>query len=165
MSSYVGSLDQGTSSTRFIVFDHDGNIVASAQSEHEQIFPNAGWVEHDALQIWQRCQEVILAALNSAGLSASELCAIGITNQRETTVMWDSKTGMPLHNAIVWQDMRTADYCAAFSQERQKRVRHLTGLPIAPYFSASKIAWLIKNVPAVSSAIAEGTALCGTIDS
>jgi glycerol kinase len=165
MSAYIGSLDQGTSSTRFIIFDHDGNIVASAQEEHDQILPEAGWVEHDATQIWQRCQEVIVKALENAGITAGDLDAIGITNQRETSVIWDSTTGAPLHNAIVWQDMRTADYCSAFSPEIHNLVRHRTGLPIAPYFSASKIAWMITNVPEIASTIEAGNAMCGTIDS
>ncbi len=165
MSAYIGSLDQGTSSTRFIIFDHDGNIVASAQAEHDQILPEAGWVEHDASQIWQRCQEVMLKALANAGIAAAELGAIGITNQRETTVIWDSTTGAPLHNAIVWQDMRTADYCSSFSPEMQDLLRHRTGLPIAPYFSASKIAWMITHIPEIASVIAAGNAMCGTVDS
>ena len=165
MSSYIGSLDQGTSSTRFIIFDHSGNILASAQSEHDQHFPNPGWVEHDASQILERCQEVALRALATAGISAGQLSAIGITNQRETTVIWDRLTGKPLHNAIVWQDMRTAEYCQAFSPEIHNQVRHRTGLPIAPYFSASKIAWLISHVPEVATSISSGTAMCGTIDS
>ena len=163
--SFIGSLDQGTSSTRFIVFDEAGKIVGQHQLEHSQILPQAGWVEHDAAEIWKRTQDVITGALKAARITGSDLAAIGITNQRETTVIWDKTTGAPLSNAIVWQDTRTADFLNTLSPEVQRTITHKTGLAIAPYFAGSKIRWLIKNVPAVSQAIADGRALVGTIDS
>lgn len=163
--SFIGSLDQGTSSTRFIVFDESGKIVGQHQLEHSQILPQAGWVEHDAAEIWKRSQDVITGALKAARISGSDLAGIGITNQRETTVMWDKTTGAPLSNAIVWQDTRTADFLNSLSPEIQRSITHKTGLAIAPYFAGSKIRWLIKNVPAVSQAVTEGRALVGTIDS
>ncbi|MFM8404907.1 MAG: glycerol kinase GlpK [Actinomycetota bacterium] len=163
--SFIGSLDQGTSSTRFIVFDGSGKIVGQHQLEHSQILPQAGWVEHDAAEIWKRTQEVITGALKAARISGSDIAAIGITNQRETTVMWDKTTGAPLGNAIVWQDTRTADFLHSLSQEVQSAITHKTGLAIAPYFSGSKMRWMIKNFPAVSQAITENRALVGTIDS
>lgn len=163
--SFIGSLDQGTSSTRFMVFDGSGKIVGQHQLEHSQILPQAGWVEHDAAEIWKRTQEVITGALKAARISGSDLAAIGITNQRETTVMWDKTTGAPLGNAIVWQDTRTADFLHSLSQEVQSAITQKTGLAIAPYFSGSKMRWMIKNLPAVSQAITENRALVGTIDS
>ncbi len=116
MSQYIGAIDQGTTSTRFIVFDRAGKTVASAQKEHRQVYPQPGWVEHDAEEIWQRTQEVITEAMDRAGLKAADLAAIGITNQRETTVVWNRKTGKPLTNAIVWQDTRVANEVAQFSR-------------------------------------------------
>ena len=163
--SFIGSLDQGTSSTRFMIFDHAGKIVGQHQLEHRQIMPQAGWVEHDAAEIWARTQEVITGALKQAGIIGSQLAAIGITNQRETTVAWDSKTGKQLSNAIVWQDTRTAAYLESFSPEIKAEIVHKTGLAIAPYFSASKINWLMNNVPAVQQAVDQQTARFGTIDS
>ena len=163
--AYIGSLDQGTSSTRFIVFDDSGKILGQHQLEHTQILPKAGWVEHDAAEIWQRSQEVIVGALKAARISGADLSAIGITNQRETTVIWDKTTGSPLSNAIVWQDTRTAEFLGSLTSEQQKSITHKTGLAIAPYFSGSKINWLIKNVPSIQKAIAENRALVGTIDS
>ena len=163
--AYIGSLDQGTSSTRFMIFDADGKVVGQHQLEHRQILPQAGWVEHDAAEIWDRTKEVISAALKQADILGSDLAAIGITNQRETTVAWDVTTGRPLHNAIVWQDTRTADYLANFSPEISKAITHKSGLPIAPYFAGSKMHWLIENSSEVKSAIAEGTARFGTVDS
>jgi glycerol kinase len=162
---FIGALDQGTSSTRFIVFDEAGSIVGQHQLEHRQILPKAGWVEHDAAEIWDMTKEVITGALKAAGISGSELAGIGITNQRETTVVWDKSTGKPLANAIVWQDTRTQDFLAGLSSETKAKVTHKTGLAIAPYFSGSKMNWLIKNVPAVQEAISAGSALIGTIDS
>jgi glycerol kinase len=162
---FIGALDQGTSSTRFIVFDEAGSIVGQHQLEHRQILPKAGWVEHDAAEIWDMTKEVITGALKAAGISGSELAGIGITNQRETTVVWDKSTGKPLANAIVWQDTRTQDFLAGLSSDTKTRVTHKTGLAIAPYFSGSKMNWLIKNVPAVQEAISAGSALIGTIDS
>ena len=148
-----------------MIFDAAGKVVGQHQMEHRQILPQAGYVEHDAAEIWERTQEVITGALKQANILGSDLAAIGITNQRETTVAWEVTTGRPLHNAIVWQDTRTADYLATFSQQIRDEITHKTGLAIAPYFAGSKMRWLIKNSPAVQSAIAAGTARFGTIDS
>ena len=163
--TFIGSLDQGTSSTRFMIFDKSGKVVGQHQLEHRQIMPKAGWVEHDASEIWARTQEVIAGALKQAGIIGSQLSAIGITNQRETTVAWDINTGLPLSNAIVWQDTRTADYLAGFSAQLTADITYRTGLAVAPYFSASKMNWLIANVPAVKNAIDSGAARFGMIDS
>ena len=163
--TYIGALDQGTSSTRFMIFDADARVIASHQIEHKQIFPNPGWVEHDGAEIWVRTQEVIAGALDKAGLKAGNLSAIGITNQRETTIAWDVKTGKPLHNALVWQDTRTAEFMDNLSDSHKELIIRRTGLAIAPYFSASKMKWLIDNVPAVADAVKAGTARIGTIDS
>ena len=163
--AYIGSLDQGTSSTRFMIFDGEGKVVGQHQLEHRQILPQAGWVEHDAAEIWSRTKEVIAGALKQADILGSDLEAIGITNQRETTVAWDVSTGHPLHNAIVWQDTRTADFLETFDVETKKAITFKTGLAIAPYFAGSKMRWFIENVPAVTNAIAKGTARFGTIDS
>ena len=162
--AYVGSLDQGTSSTRFMIFDDSGRVVGQHQLEHRQIMPQAGWVEHDAAEIWDRTQEVIIGALKQANLLGSDLTAIGITNQRETTVAWDASTGRPLHNAIVWQDTRTADYLASIS-DHHATITHKSGLTVAPYFAGSKMRWLIDNSSEVREAIAAGTAKFGTVDS
>ncbi|MEY3336071.1 MAG: hypothetical protein RL771_43 [Actinomycetota bacterium] len=163
--TYIGALDQGTSSTRFMIFDADARVIASHQLEHKQIFPNPGWVEHDGAEIWTRTHEVIAGALDKAGLKPGDLTAIGITNQRETTIAWDVKTGKPLHNALVWQDTRTAEFMDNLSDAEKELIIHRTGLAIAPYFSASKMKWLIDNVPAVAGAVKAGTARIGTIDS
>ena len=165
MSSYLGAIDQGTTSTRFIVFDRSGRIVASEQREHEQIYPKPGWVEHDAEEIWRRTQEVIAGALQKRALQPSDLAAIGITNQRETTVLWERKTGMPVHNAIVWQDTRVADEVAEFSENGgQDRFRQTTGLPLTTYFSGLKIRWLLENVRGLRSRAEAGDVLFGNID-
>ena len=163
--TYIGALDQGTSSTRFMIFDAEARVVSSHQIEHKQILPSPGWVEHDGAEIWLRTQEVIAGALDKAGLKANELNAIGITNQRETTIAWDVKSGKPLHNALVWQDTRTAEFMNGLSDAHKELILHRSGLAIAPYFSASKMRWLIDNVPAVADAIKSGTARIGTIDS
>ena len=163
--TFIGALDQGTSSTRFMIFDADARVVASHQLEHKQILPNPGWVEHDGAEIWMGTQEVIEGALSKAGITATELTAIGITNQRETTIAWDVTTGKPLHNALVWQDTRTAELMDNLSQSQKELIIHRTGLAIAPYFSASKMKWLIHNVPAVADAVKSGTARIGTMDS
>jgi len=163
--AYIGSLDQGTSSTRFMIFDHAGQVVGQHQLEHRQILPQAGWVEHDAAEIWERTQEVIAGALKQANILGSDLAAIGITNQRETTVAWDSSTGHPLHNAIVWQDTRTAEYLSSFSPDIAKAITFKSGLPVAPYFAGSKMHWLMENSTEVKSAIAAGNARFGTVDS
>lgn len=162
---YIGALDQGTSSTRFIVFDSSGSIVGQHQLEHRQILPQSGWVEHDAAEMWQRTQEVISGALVAAKIKASDLSAIGITNQRETTVVWDRSTGKPLSHAIVWQDTRTANFLEGLSPAKKTTITYKSGLAIAPYFSGSKMHWLITNIPAVQEAITSGTALIGTVDS
>jgi glycerol kinase len=148
-----------------MIFDGDGKVVGQHQLEHRQILPHAGWVEHDAAEIWDRTKEVIAAALKQADILGSDLAAIGITNQRETTVAWDVTTGRPLHNAIVWQDTRTAEYLNGFSPEISKAITHKSGLPVAPYFAGSKMHWLIENSQDVKSAIAAGTARFGTVDS
>ena len=158
---YIGSLDQGTSSTRFMIFDHGGKVVGQHQVEHRQILPQAGWVEHDANEIWERAQETIVGALKQADILGSDLAGIGITNQRETTVVWDVATGQPLSNAIVWQDTRTAEFLAGLSQDEQATICFKTGLTIAPYFAGSKMNWLLTNVPAARGV----NARFGTIDS
>jgi len=148
MTRYIAALDQGTTSTRCMLFDHAGKVIAQDQKEHRQIFPQPGWVEHDALEIWTRTQEVIAGALAKARVLSADLAAVGITNQRETTVVWDKATGQPIHNALVWQDTRTADICAALARAGgQDRFRARTGLPLATYFSGPKIRWLLDHVP------------------
>src|ERR1017187_3457545 len=165
MASYIGALDQGTTSSRFIVFDGSGRIVSSAQSEHEQIYPQAGWVEHDPEEIWRRTNEVIQAAMESGGLRGEDLAAIGITNQRETTVVWHRKTGKPVHNAIVWQDTRVAPMLAAFTASGgQDRYRAKTGLPLATYFSGLKIRWILDEVADARVQAEAGDLLFGNID-
>ncbi len=166
MPEYIAAIDQGTSSTRFILFDHTGQIVAADQKEHQQFYPQSGWVEHDPMEIWIRTQEVILNTLQKSGVHPSEIAALGITNQRETTVIWDRTSGQPLHPAIVWQDTRTDNICSSLAREGgQDRLREKTGLPLATYFSGPKIKWLIENDPQVARAVSNGTALAGTIDS
>ena len=163
--AYIASLDQGTSSTRCMIFDKSGAVVAIAQKEHQQLTPKSGWVEHDAGEIWQNAQTVIKKAIAKAGVRANEIKALGITNQRETTVAWDAQTGKALHPAIVWQDTRTADFLNGLSQAEKDLLIDRTGLAIAPYFSASKIHWLINNVEPVKQALAAGNLRIGTIDS
>jgi glycerol kinase len=165
MVNYVGALDQGTTSTRFIIFDHSGGIVSVDQKEHEQIFPHPGWVEHDPMEIWKNALDVMRGALAKGRISGSRLAAIGITNQRETTVMWDKNTGKPFSNAIVWQCTRTHEICKVLSREGgQDRFREKTGLPIATYFSGPKIKWILENVPEAREAALKGDALFGTMD-
>ena len=165
MADYAGALDQGTTSTRFMIFDHRGQVVSIDQKEHEQIFPQPGWVEHDANEIWTRCQEVIRGALSKAGLSASDLAAVGVTNQRETTVVWDRNTGEPVHNAIVWQDTRTDRICNDLSANGgQDRFRGTTGLPIATYFSGPKVKWILDNVDGARARAEAGDLIFGNID-
>lgn len=166
MSKLLGALDQGTTSTRFVLMDKSGGIVAKAQREHRQIYPRPGWVEHDAAEIWRNAQAVIEASLAEAKVSARDLSAVGVTNQRETTVLWDAATGAPLHHAIVWMDTRTqaaVDRIAA--QGLGDLVRAKTGLPLATYFSALKLAWLFDEIPGAREKAAQGGALFGTIDS
>jgi glycerol kinase len=166
MSRYIGALDQGTTSTRFIVFDKSGKIVSVAQKEHEQIFPKPGWVEHDPEEIWRRTEEVITEAMQRRGLHPQDLAAIGITNQRETTVVWNRKTGKPVYNAIVWQDTRVDDAVAEFSRDGgQDRFRKKTGLPLATYFSGLKIRWILNNVAGIRKSAEAGDVLFGNVDS
>ena len=166
MADFIGAIDQGTTSTRFLVFDRAGKIVASAQREHQQIYPQPGWVEHDPEEIWLRTREVITEAMGHGGLRPADLAAIGITNQRETTVLWHRQTGRPLANALVWQDTRVADYIPEFSRQGgPDRFRAKTGLPLATYFSALKIRWLLDHVPGARQQAEAGDVLFGTIDS
>ncbi len=165
MKSYIGAIDQGTTSTRFMVFDKSARVVAVAQKEHEQILPRPGWVEHDALEILRRTREVVAGALAQRNLQAEDLAAIGITNQRETAVVWERKTGEPIANAIVWQDTRVSPDVAEFcAQGGQDRFRTQTGLPLSTYFSALKIRWLLANVPDAREKAAAGELLFGNID-
>ena len=165
MKNYIGAIDQGTTSTRFMVFDQSARIAAVVQKEHEQILSKPGWVEHDPLEILRRTEEVIADALEQRGLRASDLAAIGITNQRETTVLWERKTGKPVANAIVWQDMRVADDVARFASEGgQDRFRPQTGLPLSTYFSSLKLRWLLENIPGARKKAAGGELLFGNID-
>lgn len=165
MAAYIGAIDLGTTSNRFIIFNHDGQIVAMDQMEHEQIFPRPGWVEHDPLEIWNNTGKVIRGALSKAGLKGEDLSAIGITNQRETAVVWDRKTGQPFFNAIVWQCTRTDKICSALAKEGgQDRFRKKTGLPIATYFAGPKVKWILDNVPEARAAAERGQALFGTIE-
>ena len=163
---YVLALDQGTTSSRAIVFDRKGRIVASAQKEFRQIYPQPGWVEHDAGEIWSTQLSCAQAALRQAGIAARDIAGIGITNQRETTVVWDRSTGAPIANAIVWQDRRTAGVCASLRDRGvEERVRARTGLVLDPYFSATKIAWLLDHVPGARARAERGELAFGTIDS
>ena len=165
MSKLIGAIDQGTTSTRLILFDGEGRIVAVAQKEHRQIFPKPGWVEHDPTEIWTNTREVVTEALAKARAGAADLAAIGITNQRETTVLWDRRTGAPLHNALVWQDTRVDDLVARYRDEGgQDRFRDKTGLPLASYFSGLKLRWLLDTVPDARTKAEAGDALFGTID-
>ena len=158
MGQYIGAIDQGTTSTRFIVFDAQGAIVAVAQKEHAQIYPQPGWVEHSPIEIARNTEEVIAAALQTAKLTARDLIAVGITNQRETTVVWD-RSGRPIHNALVWQDTRVDPLVAFYSGQGGKdRFRASTGLPLASYFSGLKLKWLLDNVAGRARARAGGRA-------
>jgi glycerol kinase len=166
VADFVGAVDQGTTSTRFMVFDHGGNEVARHQLEHQQILPRAGWVEHDPVEIWERTRTVIAAALGTAGLSAADLAAIGITNQRETTIVWDRRTGIPYANAIVWQDTRTDQIATALEKSGSGEViRRKAGLPPATYFSGGKLRWLLDHDETLRAAAGRGDALFGTVDS
>jgi glycerol kinase len=166
MSTYVGAVDQGTTSTRFMIFDHAGEEVARHQLEHEQVMPQAGWVEHDPVEIWERTSSVIQTALRKAGLTHEDLAAVGITNQRETTVVWDRRTGRPLYNAIVWQDTRTDRIASKLERDGHgDLIRERAGLPPATYFSGGKIQWILENVDGAREAAEKGDALFGTTDS
>ncbi|HEY9087377.1 MAG TPA: glycerol kinase GlpK [Anaerolineaceae bacterium] len=165
MPEYVASIDQGTTSTRCMVFDHTGRVISVEQREHQQIYPRAGWVEHDPLEIWTRTQEVILGALRKLDLVPSDLAAVGITNQRETTVIWNPVTGRPYYNAIVWQDTRTDTICDALAaDDGMDRFRSKVGLPLSTYFSGPKIRWMLENVPGLREAAERGEALFGNMD-
>ena len=165
MSKYVAAVDQGTTSTRFMIFDHSGGVVGVHQMEHEQIYPQAGWVEHDPMEVWARTQDVIKMAMDKVGVTAADLAAIGVTNQRETTVVWDKNTGKPYYNAIVWQDTRTDKICNELAKDGgQDRFRAKVGLPLATYFSGPKVKWILDNVPGVREAADEGDALFGNMD-
>ncbi|MBS2965086.1 glycerol kinase GlpK [Actinocrinis puniceicyclus] len=165
MADYVGAVDQGTTSTRFMVFDHGGNEIARHQLEHSQILPQAGWVEHNPTEIWERTRAVIETTMNTARLSSGDLAALGITNQRETAVVWNRRTGRPYHNAIVWQDTRTDRIAAALDKdERGRIIRRKAGLPPATYFSAGKIQWLLENVDGLRAAAESGEAVFGNTD-
>ncbi|MFH5207614.1 glycerol kinase GlpK [Antrihabitans spumae] len=166
MADYVGAIDQGTTSTRFMIFDHAGNEVSKHQLEHEQIMPRPGWVEHNPVEIWERSTSVVQTALNSALLQPSDLAAMGVTNQRETTVVWNRKTGRPYYNAIVWQDTRTDKIASALDRDgRGDVIREKAGLPPATYFSGGKIQWILENVPGARADADSGDALFGNTDS
>jgi glycerol kinase len=163
---FILALDQGTTSSRAILFDQQANAIGTAQREHQQIFPRPGWVEHDPIEIWNSQMGVAREVLSTAQLSAGDIAAIGITNQRETVVLWDRKTGEPMHNAIVWQDRRTAEFCDQLKRDGHlAQIQHKTGLVIDAYFSASKIRWLLDHVPGARSRAEKGELAAGTIDS
>jgi glycerol kinase len=165
MADFVGAIDQGTTSTRFMIFDHSGNEVGRHQLEHEQILPQAGWVEHNPVEIWERTSAVLQTALNKSNLQPSDLAALGITNQRETAVVWDKRTGRPLYNAIVWQDTRTDRIASALDRdERGQTIRRKAGLPPATYFSGGKIQWILENVEGAREAAESGNAVFGNTD-
>jgi glycerol kinase len=162
---YAAAVDQGTTSTRFMIFDHAGQVVGVDQMEHEQIYPQAGWVEHDPMEIWARTQDVIKAGLKKAKVDANDIAAIGVTNQRETTIVWNKHTGKPYYNAIVWQCTRTKDICDDLAKDGgQDRFRLKVGLPLATYFSGPKIKWILDNVDGVREAAEKGDAIFGNID-
>ncbi|MDT4995259.1 MAG: glycerol kinase [Actinoplanes sp.] len=166
MADFVGAIDQGTTSTRFMIFDHGGNEVGRHQLEHEQILPRAGWVEHNPIEIWERTVAVVRTAMQANNLAASDLAALGITNQRETAVVWNRRTGRPYHNAIVWQDTRTDRIASALDRDgRGDVIRHKAGLPPATYFSGGKIQWILENVDGVREAAERGDAIFGNTDS
>ena len=167
MSKYVAAIDQGTTSTRCMLFDHDGAVVAVGQKEHEQIFPRAGWVEHDPLEIWANTREVVGQALARGNAGNSDIVAVGITNQRETTVVWDRTTGQPVYNAIVWQDTRTGKICEQLGAlgGGADRYKDKVGLPLATYFAGPKVRWILDNVDGARAKAEAGDLLMGTIDS
>jgi glycerol kinase len=166
MTKYVAAIDQGTTSTRFMIFDHAGGVVGLHQLEHQQLYPQPGWVEHDPLEVWARTRAVMDAALAQAGLTPADLAAVGVTNQRETALVWNPKTGKPYYNAIVWQDTRTDKICGELARHAagQDRFRPQTGLPLATYFSGPKIRWILDHVPGVRQAAAHGEAVFGNMD-
>lgn len=165
-SRYILALDQGTTSSRSIVFDRSGGVVASAQREYQQLYPKPGWVEHDPLEIWASQSSTAAEALSRADLATDAIAAVGVTNQRETTVVWDRETGRPVYNAIVWQDRRTADYCAKLKKEGvEAMVVEKTGLRLDPYFSGTKLRWILENVSGARARAEAGKLLFGTVDS
>jgi glycerol kinase len=165
MSKYVAAIDQGTTSTRCILFDHAGQIISADQKEHQQIYPKPGWVEHDALEIWEHSQRVMRGALDKSGTDVADIAAIGITNQRETTLVWERETGRPVHNAIVWQDTRTDAICSELAKAGgQNRFQSTTGLPLATYFSGPKIKWILDHVPGVRQRAEKGELIFGNMD-
>ncbi len=162
---YIAAIDQGTTSSRCMIFDHAGKVISIDQKEHEQIYPQPGWVEHDPLEIWARTEEVIQGSLDKANLTKDNIAAVGITNQRETTLVWDKTTGQPIYNAIVWQDTRTDTICNELAKEGgQDRFRPIVGLPLATYFAGPKIKWLLDNVAGARTRAENGDLLFGTID-
>ena len=166
MAKYVGAIDQGTTSTRFMIFDHAGQVIGIDQKEHEQIFPKPGWVEHDPMEVWAAVQTVIAGALAKVHVDAKDLAAVGVTNQRETTVVWDKNTGKPVYNAIVWQDTRTDLICNELAKVGgQDRLRAKVGLPLATYFSGPKIKWILDNVPGAREKAEKGELYFGNMDS
>ena len=165
MASYIGAIDQGTTSTRFILFSSSGEIVASDQIEHRQIYPKPGWVEHDCSEIWENTRKVIRSTLMKAGVKKGEVKAVGITNQRETTIAFNPKSGEVYHNAIVWQDLRTSSIIAALKMKMdEETLTRKTGLRFSPYFSAGKMIWLIENVPSITEHLGKGEVVFGTMD-
>lgn len=165
MKKYILSIDAGTTSSRALIFDNSGKEIGKVQYEFEQYFPNEGWVEHNAMEIWRSQKLAIQQVLSSTGIGINEIASIGITNQRETTVVWDKKTGEPVYNAIVWQDRRTAEFCNELkSQGAEPMISEKTGLLLDPYFSGSKIHWILENIPGVKLSANEGELLFGTID-
>ncbi len=166
MPEYVAAIDQGTTSTRCMIFNHGGQAVSLAQEEHRQFYPQPGWVEHNPIEIWERTQTVVRQALVKAGIRPGQIAAIGVTNQRETAIVWDRRTGEPYSNAIVWQDTRTKEICDRLASEGgQDRFRPRVGLPLATYFSGPKIQWILENIPGVQAATERGEALFGNLDS
>jgi glycerol kinase len=165
-STYILALDQGTTSSRAILFDEHGTIVTSAQKEFTQYFPQPGWVEHDPEEIWSSQYSVMAEAMAKHNVQTSDIAAIGITNQRETTIVWDRETGKPVFNAIVWQDRRTASYCDSLKQSgHEDMIRSKTGLIIDAYFSGSKLKWILDNVPGARQRAIDGKLAFGTVDS
>ena len=165
MAKYVGAVDQGTTSTRFMIFDHKGQVVSVDQKEHEQIYPKPGWVEHNPMEVWERTQEVIAGALKKGGIDPKEIAAVGVTNQRETTVVWEKATGKPVYNAIVWQDTRTDQICNELAKDGgQDRFREKVGLPLATYFSGPKIKWILDNHKGLRDRAEKGELLFGNMD-
>src|SRR5712692_957271 len=161
----AAAVDQGTTGTRFMIFTHDGNVLATAYQEHVQHYPQPGWVEHDPMEIWEKTQQVIKEALAHGGVPPESISAIGITNQRETTIIWDRRTGRPIYNAIVWQDTRTREVCQKMIDDGFERVvRERTGLVSATYFSGPKLKWLLDHLPGARPHAERGEILFGTVD-